>query len=128
MGCGPAAGSSSDGRRTMKKYLTAATVALTLASAGSAVADPAYSRIGNGVGHAANSSGSDYNTHIYACDTKDDGHEVEGQMWMGHYTTYVRDSAGGSCAHSYQSTKIQRFRACKLALRDTCGGWVTPRR
>ncbi|QRO87158.1 hypothetical protein [Kytococcus sedentarius] len=110
----------------MRKFLAAATLVVTLSSAGVAVADPSYSRVSGG--HAANSSGSDYNTHVYVCDTADDGHEMEAQMRVGNYTTFKRDSAGGSCGHSYQTSTIKEFRACRLELFDTCGGWVRPQR
>ena len=66
-------------------------------------------------------------TRVTACDTRDDGHQIEGQS---HHVSgvrgLVRDNAGGSCTSNTYGSKVTEFRACLLDWFDECGPWVKP--
>lgn len=111
----------------MKKIVVATLLASGLmVGSASAAWEVAESRTTGG--HAKNASSSDWNRHVYVCDTLDDGHEMEVQARMGTWTARARDSKGGLCEHLTQTSSVEEFRSCRLMIFDQCGGWVEPKR
>lgn len=93
----------------------AATTLISLASVSSTALALSSTTTG---GYAYNSG----TTRIYACDTSDDGHQIEAQGWVNSGERILsRDNAGGSCSSVSTSNRINRFRACRLEIFDSCG-------
>lgn len=113
----------------MKKKLLAATLVASSLSMGTAYAGWQVAISSTYGGAAKNSSQSDWSRHVYVCDTKDDGHEMEVQALIDGRRDTARDSlVTPGCGHLTMSDPIEKFRACRLMVFDECGGYVAPSR
>ncbi|MGO1834370.1 MAG: hypothetical protein ACTH0C_06865 [Actinomycetaceae bacterium] len=99
--------------------------ASVIAAIGVMVATPALAGTSTTTGGYATATSQS----MTACDTADDGHEIEAQgrpaRGVGIGTHYLRDSAGGGCASSNYAL-ISEFRACRLMILDQCDIWRLP--
>jgi len=90
-----------------------------------AMATPAFASTSTTTGGYSYTSGA---YTVYACDTLDDGHQIEAQTHRASGATgFVRDSSGGGCqTASYGTDSIKEHRACRLMIFDQCGPWKKP--
>lgn len=86
------------------------------------VSVPAYAVTSSTTGGYAYTTGA---YKVSACDTTDDGHEIEGQSkHSSGPTQFVRDSAStAGCTSNTYGRSVTQIRACKLMLRDDCDIW-----